>query len=64
MRKLVVQARDLPRGIAEADHFMEADPEVPREMLQIVREQANRHTTNMEAAVNHLREAISTKQAH
>ena len=51
MRNLVMEAKDLPSVIHEADELNNRDPLEVRERLGRVREEANRHTTTMEAAV-------------
>jgi len=64
MRSLVIQAKHLARKIAEADHYIESDPDLPREALHHVRQKANTHMSNVEAAVNRLRDDISTEKGH
>lgn len=58
MRNLVLQAKALPSAIHEADEMGTTPPDVVREELHQVREEANRNTSNVEAAVNRLRAEV------
>jgi hypothetical protein len=58
MRNLLIEAKRLPVAIHEADERRYTPPDEVRERLRCVREEAHRHTSIVEAAVNRLREEI------
>jgi len=58
MRKLVLQAKGLPSAIHDADEKgLKPADELRRELLD-VREEANHHTSVVEAIVNRLRDGL------
>ena len=58
MRNLIVEAKDLPPAIHKRDGRLYGDPEKLRESLRRVRHEADRHTHNVEAAVNRVRDEL------
>lgn len=62
MRNLLIEAKGLPLAIHEADESHTTPPDEVRERLRCVREEAHRHTSIVEAAVNRLREEISPEK--
>jgi hypothetical protein len=64
MRNLVIKARGLPVAIHKADEASDKDPVELRRRLRCVREDANRQTVAMEAAVNRLRDEVTPERVH
>ena len=58
LRRLILKAKPLPEVIFEGDDKRAYDPSECREELQDIKELANRHMTNIEAAVSRLKDQL------